>query len=134
MSATTSSLSPALQALSDNGLLKSNLSQAELKKLSPEGLTQLALSNAKAAEMKALFGGADSSSGDGVGFSPAVEAMLSGKAGSGTNTSQRSLDSILEVVAASQLDASNAALSKAKSSTAAGTGNSSTETHLNYLG
>ncbi len=134
MSTTTSSLSPALQSLSDNGLLKWNLSQADLQKLSPEGLTRLAFSNAKAEETAALLGTTDSPSGDSVGLSPTVAAILSGTTNSETETSQRSPASILQALATNQLNAGNAALTKAKSDNGSGSGSASAGTFVSYVG
>jgi hypothetical protein len=135
MSTTPSALSAGLQALYNNGLLPSNLTTSELQNASPAQLTQLSISNAEAEASSALFGDSDSASGDTVALSANAESMLLGGANSaaGTTTSGPT-DPILEALAASQVNTSDAALAGVHSSSASQTGSASTATLFSYLG
>ncbi len=133
MSTTPSALSAGLQALYNSGLLPSNLTQADLQNASPAQLTQLSITNAEAQASAALFGGSGSTSGDSVALSPDVESMLLGTANSAAGTTNAgATDPILEALAASQLNASDAALTG--STAAGGVGGASTPTLFSYLG
>jgi hypothetical protein len=135
MSTSPSSLSAGLQALYNDGLLPSNLTTAELQNASPAQLTQLSISNLEAEASAAMFGASESFSEDSVGLSPDVEAMLLGSVNSAAGTtSSVSTDPILEALATSQLNSSDAALAGVNSETASGVATGSTATLFNYLG
>jgi len=135
MSTSPSSLSAGLQALYNDGLLPSNLTPAELQNASPTQLTQLSISNAEAEASAAMFGASESSSEDSVGLSPNVEAMLLGSANSPAGTtSSVSTDPILEALATSQLNSSDAALAGVNSATASGIDGGSIATLFSYIG
>ena len=133
MSTIPSALSAGLQALYNNGLLPSNLNPAELQNASPAQLTQLSISNAEAEASATLLGDSGSSSGDSVALSASVESMLLGAANPAAGTmSSASTDPILDALAASELNASDAALSG--SASASGAEGGSTTASFSYLG
>ena len=133
MSTTPSALSAGLQALCNNGLLPSNLTPAEMQDASPAQLTELSISNAEAEASATLFGDSGSTSGDSVALSPDVESMLLGTANPTLATSSPT-DPVLEALAASQLNASDAVLSGVNSAPASGTVGGSAATLFSHLG
>jgi hypothetical protein len=133
MSTTPSALSAGLQALYNNGLLPSNLTPGQLQNASPAQLTELSISDAEAVASAALLGDSGSASGDTVALSANVESILLGGANPAAGTtSSASTDPILEALAASQLNTSDAALSGA--APASGVEGGSTTTLFSYLG
>ncbi len=104
MSTTPSALSAGLQALSNAGLLPTNLTTQQLESTSPAELTKIAIGNIESGGISSLFGDA-ASSGDSVNLSDNLTAELMGLS---TTSSGGNTDPILQALEAAATSSNNA--------------------------
>ena len=135
MSLNSSSLSAGLQALSNDGLLPSNMTAQQLKTATPGQLTQLEVANVESSAISSLFGGGASAS-DSVNLSSNLSSSLLG--GSTDANGSATADPLLQALESAVANVGGTASSgTTQSSTAASATNPGSETIgtlFSYLG